>query len=78
MLVQFSSPKTESIIMFGDVAVQLIRMLGGSGNIPGAMAAKDVPGALERLNRELRGAATPGKENPDGGRREGHGRSLPS
>lgn len=53
MLVRFSSVKTDSITMFGDVAVQLVRMLGGSGNIPGAMAAEDLPAAVGRLKGEL-------------------------
>lgn len=54
MLVRFSSVKTDSIVMFGDVGVQLIRMLGGSGNIPGAIEAEDIPAAVARLKGELK------------------------
>jgi hypothetical protein len=53
MLVRFSSIETGSITMFGDVAVQLIEMLGASGAIPGAIGAKDIPAAVQRLRRQL-------------------------
>ena len=53
MLVRFSSIKTESIIMFGDAAVQLIKLIGASGAIPGAIRAEDIPQALIRLRHEL-------------------------
>jgi len=53
MLIQFSSTKTESITMFGNVALQLIGMLGASGNIPGAIGAEDIPAAVKRLRQQL-------------------------
>ena len=53
MLVRFSSTKTEPIIMFGDHAVQLIKMLGATGNVPGALSAEDIPAALHRLRQHL-------------------------
>jgi hypothetical protein len=53
MLVRFSSIKTDSITMFGDVAVQLIRMLGASGAVPGAITAEDIPKAVSRLRIAL-------------------------
>ena len=59
MLVRFSSIKTESITMFGDIAVQLIKMLGASGSIPGAIAAKDIPFALQNLQRQLQSQSQP-------------------
>lgn len=59
MLVRFSSIKTESITMFGDIAVQLIRMLGGSGSIPGAIGAEDIPGAVKRLRHQLQTHTAP-------------------
>jgi len=37
--------------MFGDVAETLLKMMGQSGVLPGALLAKDVPTALERLKR---------------------------
>ena len=53
MLIRFSSIKTESITMFGNVALQLIGMLGASGNIPGAIGAEDIPAAVKRLRQQL-------------------------
>jgi hypothetical protein len=53
MLVRFKSTATDSINMFGDSAQQLIKMLGGSGNVPGAISAADIPAALSRLRQQL-------------------------
>lgn len=53
MLVRFKSTETESITMFGDVAAELIRMLGASGAIPSAIAAADLPAAAARLREAL-------------------------
>lgn len=49
MLVTFSSTATESITMFGDVAVKLIRMMGNTGRVPSALGADEVPEALHKL-----------------------------
>jgi len=53
MLVRFKSTATESITMFGEVAVQLIKMLGATGAVPGAISAEDIPDALNRLQQSL-------------------------
>lgn len=53
MLVTFTSDAHENITMFGDVAVQLIKMMGHSGVVPSAILADDVPAALERLKRSI-------------------------
>ena len=68
MLVKFSSPKTESIIMFGDSALQLIRLLGASGHVPGAMEADDIPDALTRLEQGLQRTAPQGLKAASAGR----------
>ena len=39
--------------MFGDVAVHLLKMMGHSGTIPGALLAADIPDALQRLEKAL-------------------------
>jgi hypothetical protein len=49
MLVTFSCPVYANITMFGDVAVRLLKLMGHSGTVPGALLAEDVPAALERL-----------------------------
>ena len=48
MLVRFHS-KAGSVTMFEDVAKTLLRLMGKSGDVPGAVLAKDVPEALRRL-----------------------------
>jgi hypothetical protein len=49
MLVRFKSSATDSITMFGDSATELIKLMGASGKVPGALSSADVPGALQRL-----------------------------
>lgn len=49
MLVTFRSTATESITMFQDVAVQLLKLMGATGRIPGALGPEDVGPALQRL-----------------------------
>nr|WP_298728899.1 DUF1840 domain-containing protein [uncultured Steroidobacter sp.] len=51
MLVTFRSTATESITMFEDVAVQLLKLMGATGRIPGALGPEDVPLALRQLER---------------------------
>ena len=53
MLVTFKSSATDSVTMFGDVATELIRMMGGTGRIPGAFNSEDVPSALQQLESSL-------------------------
>lgn len=49
MLIRFETKSYPTITMFGDVAVTLIKLMGHSGSVPGALLAEDVPAALERL-----------------------------
>lgn len=53
MLVTFKTSAHADIIMFGDVAKQLLKMMGHSGTIPSAMVADEVPAALERLKHAV-------------------------
>lgn len=48
MLVRFDS-KAGSITMFADVAKDLLKLMGQTGALPGALLASDIPAALERL-----------------------------
>jgi hypothetical protein len=52
MLVTFES-KVGRVTMFGDIAVQLIRMMGRTGTVPSALLAEDLPEALANLKRGL-------------------------
>jgi hypothetical protein len=49
MLVQFKSPATETITMFDNDAVQLLKLMGATGRIPGGLSEQDVPEAMHRL-----------------------------
>ena len=49
MLVTFSCPAYADITMFGNVAVRLLKLMGHSGAVPGALLAEDVEAALARL-----------------------------
>jgi Domain of unknown function (DUF1840) len=52
MLVTFRSSATESITMFGDIAVQLLRLMGATGKVPGGLDAEEVQTALRKLEQE--------------------------
>jgi hypothetical protein len=70
MLITFQTDAYASITMFGDVALTLIKLMGHSGTIPGALLAEDVPAALERLRRAV--AANPDVHlDPASPRKEG-------
>jgi hypothetical protein len=61
MLVRFDS-RVGGFTMFGDVAVQLLKMMGHSGAVPSALLAKDIPQALARLRAAV--AALPPESAP--------------
>jgi hypothetical protein len=54
MLIKFKSDAYADITMFGDIAKRLLKMMGHSGTVPGAILADDVPAALERLQRGVK------------------------
>ena len=53
MLVTFRTKAYANITMFGDVAKQLLELMGHSGTIPSAIKAEDVPIALARLETAI-------------------------
>ena len=53
MIVTFTTKNYADITMFGDVAQTLLKMMGHSTNVPGAILAADVPAALERLKKAI-------------------------
>ena len=53
MLVTFRSTATDSITMFGDVAQRLLKLMGASGKVPGALGPEDVPSALQQLESSI-------------------------
>ena len=65
MLVTFSCPAYADITMFGDVAVRLIKLMGHSGMVPGALLAADVQAALARLEAAVEADKQSPKPEPD-------------
>ena len=45
----FTTDAYADITMFGDVAHNMLEMMGHSATVPGAILAKDIPAALDRL-----------------------------
>jgi Domain of unknown function (DUF1840) len=52
MLVRFDS-RVGGFTMFGEPAVELLKMMGHSGTVPSALLAKDIPQALAQLEAAL-------------------------
>ncbi|MCU0868089.1 MAG: DUF1840 domain-containing protein [Burkholderiales bacterium] len=52
MIVRFDS-KVGTFVMFGDVAVRLLKLMGHSGTVPSALLAADVAAALAKLRAGL-------------------------
>ena len=67
MLVRFRSRASGNITMFGDVAVKLLKLMGRSGNVPGAIMPEDIPAALQQLKTAL---SEYGTETPQDGNEE--------
>lgn len=65
MLVTFHSKVWGDITMFGDVAIELLKMMGHSGTVPSAIVSKDIPAALEQLQHRLGVAVPEGRVNED-------------
>lgn len=61
MLVKFDSD-AGSLTMFGDVAVELLHMMGHSGTVPSALLAADIPAAVARLKAALAALPAPAAE----------------
>jgi len=53
MLVTFTTKTYANITMFGDIALALLKMMGHSTTVPGAILAADVPAALRQLTAAI-------------------------
>jgi len=53
MLVTFSTNAYADITYFGDVALSMLKMMGHSPTVPGAIVAEDVPAALNSLTAAI-------------------------
>ncbi len=56
MLVTFTTDDYGDVIMFGEVALAMLHMMGHSPTVPGAILAADVPAALGRLSAAIAAA----------------------
>lgn len=56
MLVTFTTSAYADITMFGDVALAMLKMMGHSTSVPGAILAEDVPEALSRITDAIEAA----------------------
>ena len=59
MLVTFKTKAQGDITMFGDVAVELLKLAGLSGTVPTAILAADTAATLARLESALAHVKTP-------------------
>ena len=60
MLITFSTPAHGDVTLFGDVALQLLKMMGRSNTMPSALYAEDVQAALDSLKAAVhRGRSSP-------------------
>jgi hypothetical protein len=68
MIVKFST-RAGALVMHGEAAVAMLKALGHSGRVPGAILAADLPAALSNLQRALEDgsleAAAPPPAPPD-------------
>ncbi len=63
MLVTFTTNAYADITMFGNVALTMLKMMGQSGTVPGAILAADVPAALRHLKSAIDNTSSPADEN---------------
>jgi len=61
MLIKFDS-EVGSFTMDAKIAVQLLKTMGHSGTVPGAMLPNDIPGALARLKGAVERSPKPNPE----------------
>ncbi len=61
MLVTFRTKAYANVTMFGNVALEMIKMMGHSETVPGAITAENVPKALE----QIKAAVALEKSKPD-------------
>ncbi|GJM04520.1 MAG: hypothetical protein DHS20C09_05110 [marine bacterium B5-7] len=63
MLIIFSSNATGDITMLSDVAERMLELMGHSGTVPSAIAAKDVPAVLERFKAAIEAQNNEGQDD---------------
>lgn len=65
MIVTFKTKAYADITLFGDVAVHLLKLMGHSGTVPGAIKAEDVNDYKQRLEQAVNRAKANDEDNAD-------------
>ena len=63
MLITFKTKAHAGVTMFGDVGKSMLKKMGHSGTIPGAILAEDVPDYLNRLTQAINATTGQSSEN---------------
>ena len=63
MLVTFYCDAYENITYFGDVAKQLLNLMGHSGTVPGAIKSQDLSESLNQLQQGLKKGKSPSMDS---------------
>ncbi|AEX24994.1 DUF1840 domain-containing protein [Vibrio sp. EJY3] len=63
MLITFRCKSHANVTMFGGIGLQLIKMMGHSGTVPGAILSPDIPEALSKLTFSLAAESTAAQKN---------------
>ncbi len=66
MIVTFSTNAYANITMMGDVAKDMLKIMGHSGTIPGAFQPQDLPTALSNLQSAVDSSKS-AEQDPDEG-----------
>ncbi|WP_300495392.1 DUF1840 domain-containing protein [uncultured Methylophaga sp.] len=66
MIVTFSTKAYADITMFGDVAKDMLKIMGHSGTIPGAFQPQDLPSALSSLQKAVDSSKAAEQDPKDG------------
>ena len=64
MLITFTTKASADITMFGEVGKELLKLMGQTGVVPGALLAADIPPALERLKAAVGAVGARPSGNP--------------
>ena len=65
MIVTFTTKTYPDITMFGNIALSLLKMMGHSTKVPGAILAADVPAALGSLKAGIAALKEPPPNEDD-------------
>lgn len=66
MIVTFSTKAYANITMLGDVAKNMLKIMGHSGTVPGAFQPQDLPTALANLQQAVDSSKAAEQDPKDG------------